>query len=186
MAHNPFEMMISLSLDGMLSEEETRELEQHLAECPDCKDLKERMCRVDMLFCSPVELAPPVALTAQVMGRIETYETRRRWQPWIIGVLVVASLIAALNIAAPLLFFALGLNETIVEWPVVIQLTEWFADVSGAVQAASAAIYDWLLFAVSQPPLLAGMLTALVLVSIYIGMREVWRVQQRAGFAQEA
>ncbi|HOA22396.1 MAG TPA: zf-HC2 domain-containing protein [Aggregatilineales bacterium] len=186
MAHNPYEMMISLSLDGLLSQEEEAELEKHLQVCPDCLDLRDRMCLVDTLFSKPALVAPSINFTASVMQRVEAYETRRRWQPWIIGVLVVASLIAALNIAAPVIFFSLGLNEAVLEWPIVQRALVAFMDGFATVQTGAQIAYEWLIFVVTEPTTLGVIVTALVLASTWIGMLEVSKAQRLAGARQEA
>lgn len=186
MAHNPYEMMISLSMDGLLSQEEVDELEKHLQVCPDCVDLRDRMCMVDALFSKPAPVVPSIDFTASVMSRVEAYETRRRWQPWIIGVLVVASLIAALNIAAPVIFFSLGLNEAVLEWPIVQQALGAFMNGFATVQAGAEVAYDWLIHVVTEPTTLGIVVTALVLASTWIGMLEVSKAQRLAGAAQEA
>lgn len=36
---------ISAHLDGQLSDEEERELEEHLDQCPTCRAIEERACR---------------------------------------------------------------------------------------------------------------------------------------------
>lgn len=186
MAHNPYEYLISLSLDDLLDEEEQAELDQHMQSCGACTDLYGRMELVDRMFAAPPEVTPPVNLTASIMGRIETYETRRRWQPWVIAVLVIASLIAAFNIAAPVLFFSLGLNQLAAQWPIVVQIVSVLQGAAVFVQTASIALAEWIEFVITEPAALGVILTALVIASTWIGFMEVSKAQQLTGAAQEA
>lgn len=182
MAHNPYELMLSLSLDDMLTPDEDEELRQHLAGCEACANLRDGMRQLDVMFQRPVEAAPPADFTAQVMARISLYETRRRAQPWIIGVLVVASVAAALSIAAPIAYFSLGLREIIAGWPVVGTLLTFMMQIVGYMRTgillAVDALEQWLTLLTGEPAVLAVVVSALVLASIWIGMMEVNKATQ--------
>lgn len=184
--HNPYELLISLSLDDLLNEDEQTELDQHMQTCESCTDLFDRMELVDAMFAAPPEITPQVNLTASIMGRIESYEARRRWQPWLIAVLVIASLVAAFNIAAPVLFFSLGINQVAADWPIVVQVISVLQSAAAFVQTASIALAEWLEFIINEPAALGVILAALVMASTWIGFMEASKAQQLTGTAQEA
>ena len=186
MAHNPYEIMISLSLDGLLSEEEGQELDAHLQACEACTDLHARMALVDGLLAQAPQVVPQVNLTTSVMGRIGAYETRRRWQPWIVGVLVLASLLAAVCLAVPIAFFSLGLQETVAQWPVVVRALGAIVNGYTVLQSGADLAYEWLMYVVTEPVALGVVIGGLVLASMWIGMMEVSKVQQPGAGAQEA
>lgn len=176
MAHHSYETMINLALDGVLDHDEEQELHQHLLGCAACADVWRRMLLVDSMLVRPPQAAPPANFAAQVMARVEAYETRRRWQPWLIAVLVGASLIAALSVALPVTFFSLGLQHTLAEWPVIGTLLGHALGLYGlAVNAATLAVdtlIDWLSFVTTNPVALAVIVTALALASTWIGLLE--------------
>jgi anti-sigma factor RsiW len=190
MAHNPYEMMISLDVDGLLDEVEEQELQAHLQDCPTCVDLQERMQLVDSMFKQPIMVAPPVDFTASVMARIDTYETSRRWTPWLIGVLVVVSIVAALSIATPILVLTLGWWQSLLALPVVGTVLgavlEAYAFLQSTASLALEAVGDWLVYLTSDPVALGVVLTALVVASISIGLMEVNKAMRTASSASHA
>lgn len=188
MGHNSYEMMMSLELDGELSREEQRELRAHLASCSACADTWDRMCQLDLMFLHPAEMSPPANLSTQVMARVGAYEAKRRGQPWVVSVLVISSILAALSVAAPVAFFSLGLQHVASGWPVVgvviraVVQTYGFV-LSGATLAADALV-SWLAFLSEEPAALAVVLSALALASIWIGILEGLKAARAAGASQ--
>jgi anti-sigma factor RsiW len=176
MAHSPYDMMISLSLDGQLSPDEERDLRQHLQTCDTCASAWRRMTLLDAMFSHPVNAPAPVDLTARVMAHVESYEARRRWYPWVLGVFIVSTIAAALSIAAPILLFSLGLYQTILSLPVIGTLLGFVLRSLDAVRSgvlfAVSALSDWLTYLLADPASLAIVLTALVLASTLIGLLE--------------
>ncbi len=70
---------MSLALDGMLSPDEERELQAHLARCPSCRAEWEALQAVSS-FLSQVPLASPgVDLALHVEERLRLQVKRRRW-----------------------------------------------------------------------------------------------------------
>lgn len=190
MAHNPYEMLISLSLDGLLDPTEAAELEEHLQACEACADLQERMARVDMMFAAPPEIDAPPDFTAGVMARVQAYQTRRRWTPWLIAVLVVASLLGTLSVAGPVAFFSLGLSEVLAALPVVGRvmadlLAAYNVLLDGAYFLVDS-LYDWLGLIVGNPVVLGVVLAALVFASTWIGLLEGTKTTRRAQASAEA
>ncbi len=190
MAHNSYELMISLALDGLLETEEEQELHQHLMACNACADVWRRMLLVDSMMVRPPQAAPPANFAAQVMARVEAYETRQQWQPWLIVVLGIASVIAALSLALPFAFFGLGLQHTLAEWPVVGTLLGYALHVfglavNGATLAADA-LTDWLRYVTGNPVALAVVVGALALASTWIGLLEGLKATRMASAPQQS
>ncbi len=176
MAHSPYDLMISLSLDGELGEDEQQELRQHLQTCCACADTWRNMTWLNKTLTNPVLLTPPVNLAAQVAARIQIYENRRRWYPWAVGGFILISLAAAVSVSAPILFLVLGLYRPLLNTPVVgtvLSYALYLLDMirHGALFALGA-LHDWLDYLISEPAALAVVLTALVLASTWIGLRE--------------
>jgi anti-sigma factor RsiW len=190
MAHNPYEMMISLSLDGLLDEAEQQELNLHLTSCPACTDLQTRMNHIDVMFKQPAMVTPPVNFSAGVMARIDTYETSRRWTPWLIGVLAVVSVIAALSVATPILVVTLGLWRALLALPVVGTVLaaglEAWAFLQSSASLVLEMIGDWLVFMTNDPVALGVVLSALIVASTSIGLLEGSKAMRAASAAELA
>jgi hypothetical protein len=188
MAHDPYLLMISMSFDEMLSPEEQEDLNLHMRSCAHCAEMWSRMNAFDRLLSSQIEVGPSVNFVANMMRRVETYQVRRRWTPWMVAVLVVLSLLASMSLAAPALFFSLGLNQNVANWPITASFIQTAGSVLGWVldsaSFATNALIDWLYFLVSTPAALAVVVAALVFVSIYIGMRE--GIKATAAYQQQA
>ena len=190
MAHNPYEVMISLSLDGLLDEAEQQELDLHLANCPTCTDLQTRMGQIDVMFKQPVMVAPPVDFTAGVMARIDSYETSRRWTPWLIGVLAVVSVIAALSVATPILVLTLGLWRALLTLPVVGAVLSAGLEAYVFLQSTASLLLemvgDWLVFLTNDPVALGVVLMALIVASTSIGLLEGSKAMRAASATSQA
>lgn len=178
--HDSYHLMISLALDGVLSDEEEQELTQHMRGCAACADMWTRMIAFDRLMHEQVEAFPPINFVANVMRRVETYEARRRLTPWMIAILATLSVLGGLWVAAPVLFFALGLDQRVAEWPVVAAALSFGVDAIAAITRVGTlaldVLLDWLFFVTGSPAALAVVVAALVLASTYIGLRESFRV----------
>jgi anti-sigma factor RsiW len=176
MAHDPYLLMISMSFDEMLSPEEQDDLNKHMRTCAHCAEMWSRMNAFDRLMSSQPMIGPSASFAMNVMRRVETYQVRRRWTPWMIAVLVVLSILASLSLAWPALFFALGMDKNIASWPITASIISTAGSVLSVVLNAASfatnALIDWLFFLVSTPAALAVVVAALVFVSTYIGMRE--------------
>src|SRR5437868_5785683 len=118
MAHDSYLMMISLSFDEMLTMEEQDELNQHMRDCAMCAEMWSRMNAFDRLMSVQMEVAPPSNFVTSVMQKVDGYQVRRRWTPWMVVILAIFSVLASLSLAWPTLFFSLGLNREIAQWPV--------------------------------------------------------------------
>lgn len=190
MAHNPYDLMMSLALDGELNEREQEELHLHLQVCLPCADAWRRMKLVDAMFIHPPHVAPPMNLGVQVMARINAYEDSRRRHPWAVAAFVLITLAAAMSIAAPMLFFTLGLHRALLALPVVGAILNLALQALTTVQEglllALEALHDWLTYLVGDPVALAIVLMALVLASTFIGLLEWYKAVKGEYSAQQA
>jgi anti-sigma factor RsiW len=71
-------LLMSLSLDGMLSEEERQEFEAHLARCAQCQSEWERWQSVDVLLKSEPVRSPTPEFSAGVLDRLAQRSRRQR------------------------------------------------------------------------------------------------------------
>lgn len=176
MAHDNYQSLISLSLDGLLAEDEQSELERHLLSCAACMCAWEQMRLVDCMFKAQPEVAPSLTFKAQVMARVSGYERRKHLYPWVTLALTAVLLIAILSILLPILFFGLGLHRALFDVPVLggwlTQLVNLRVDIATLVRTTGTGIVHWFSLLTTDPAALAGMVAALVSVSVWIGMRE--------------
>ena len=184
MAHDPYTIMISLSLDGLLSADEDRELQQHMRTCDGCAQAWRDMSLVETMLKAQPMVAPGPDFTASVMGRVETYEAQHRWYPWfalLLGVLVVA---AIASIAGPILFFAYGLHHALLEVPLIATVVGGALQAAGVVldgaQLAVGLLVDWLNLLATDPFALAVVVAALALASTWIGLLEGMKLSSAA------
>ena len=70
MACDQFLELLSARLDGALTEEEERELEEHLAACPDCRAVGAQLSALQGAFPELEEVPAPEGFTQGVMDRI--------------------------------------------------------------------------------------------------------------------
>lgn len=176
MAHDNYQSLISLSLDGLLTADEQSALDRHLRSCAACVYTWEHMKMVDRLFQAQPEAAPSVDFKARVMVRVAGYERRKHLYPWVTLALTAVLLIAILSILLPILFFGLELYRPLFDVPVLggwlTQLVNLRAEVITLIETTGTSIVSWLALVPTDPAALAGMVTALVAASIWIGMRE--------------
>jgi hypothetical protein len=184
MAHDPYTIMISLSLDGMLNAEEEQDLQQHMRTCDACAQAWRDMSLIETMFKAQPMAAPGPDFAAGVMTRVETYESQRRWYPWfalLVGVLVVA---AIASIAGPILFFSYGLHHVLLELPIIATVAGAAFQAYGAVlygvQFAVALLTDWLNLLTTDPIALAVVVAALALASTWIGLLEGMKLSSAA------
>lgn len=189
MAHDPYALMISLSVDGLLSEEEQDGLYQHLRTCAACADLWARTNLLDRLFSMQPELAPPSDFTARVMHRIEAYEAHRHLMPWLVGLLALFSVLAGLSLALPAMLLLPGFAQVAAQWPVVgsavVAAANGFSVLVDTATAVSHALLEWLTFLTTDPITLAVVIGALVIASTYIGLRESMRAMRSSEAYQQ-
>jgi anti-sigma factor RsiW len=175
MAHDNYQSLISLSLDGLLAEDEQGALEKHLKSCAACTHAWEQMRLVDRMFKAQPEVAPSFDFKAHVMARVSGYEKRKHLYPWVTLALTTVLLITILSLLLPMLFFGLGLYRALFDVPVLgtwlTQLVSMRADLVAWLGTNGASAVRWLSAIPSDPVSLAAVVTALVAASSWIGMR---------------
>ena len=190
MAHDNYLTLISLSLDNMLSEDEQSYLEHHLQSCMACMCAWEQMSFVDQMFKVPVEMAPPQEFKTRVMARVSGYDKRRHLYPWMTLIMTAILLVAMMSIILPVLFFTLGLYRVLFDIPVVgtllTRLIEIHAQVVTLVGSFGASAIHWISFVTTDPMALTVVVTVLVMISIWIGMREALRLKPAAEFSAQS
>lgn len=82
MACDQFLELLSVRLDGALTEEEERELEEHLAVCPDCRAVGAQLSALQGAFPELEENAPPEGFARGVMDRIRASEAPKIIPLW--------------------------------------------------------------------------------------------------------
>ena len=180
---DPLDMLISTALDGELSSEEEQQLARHLAANPARADLQNNLMLVDAVLKNPPQVAPPPDFAANVMARIQA-TTNRQWTPWVIAALAISSVLAAISVGVPILFFQLNLGEKLLEWHLIQNAVVQIASLVGLMTSASAAVVDafrgWFTFLFNEPGAMALVVAALALASTWIGLREAGKVMQAA------
>lgn len=107
MDHLNFAIMIQEHIDGCLPEELRPALEEHLAACPQCRQMQRELTSLDGLLAAELtHVAPPADFAASVMQALPaTYaapapvvKRRPRWQAWA-SVAVAAMLLLAAGLS---------------------------------------------------------------------------------------
>jgi len=183
MAENPEELM-SLMLDDMLSEDDEKAIKQMLSESDELDYKWQQMNFIDATFERAGEFAPSLDFTEQVMARVDEYEAERSWYPWVLALLIGTSMVALVTVAAPLLFFVLGLHNALISVPVIGPVFAFITEVVGfavfGVKIVGEALLTWINFVTSDPMALGVVVGALAFASIYIGLRESRRATLKA------
>lgn len=184
MARDPFDLEMSLLLDGLLDEESEAQLRRRLLADEEAADAWGRARQVDAVLRAAPAALPPVDFSAKVMAQVERYEVRRRWRPWVIGLMSALSLGVGLSVLLPVLFFVLGLQYYLFELPVIGAAlrfaVEFIATAGWLLGAGMRALGNWLMFLSQEPGALALVISALVLASTWIGLREGQRAIRMA------
>jgi anti-sigma factor RsiW len=88
------EELMSLALDGLLSGDERRTLDQHLATCESCAAVWDAMSEVsEMMWASPI-VAPPAGFARSVVSELEARQQKERLRRQ--GIATIVSLVALL------------------------------------------------------------------------------------------
>lgn len=73
--------LISLSLDGQLTQQEQQALDEHLSQCPDCRALLAELSNIHDSFSAFEAQDVPEGFTAGVMDRVREYENSKKVIP---------------------------------------------------------------------------------------------------------
>ena len=68
-------------VDGQLSDEEERELEEHLDQCPTCRAIEERLAALHDSFQGLEDIPAPEGFTQGVMDRVRAEQSRPKVVP---------------------------------------------------------------------------------------------------------
>lgn len=167
-------------LDGLLNEEEEQALKKDLLFSEQAGDMWQNMQIVDATFSNAKEFSPSLNFTDGVMSQVDRYERQQSWRPWIIVLLVMTSSISVMTVTAPLLFVAFGLHNYLMKLPIVGPMLRL---VTQGAKFLIDSLLGWITFVTSDPFALAVVISALVVVSTYVGLREAQRVTARSSRA---
>ncbi len=177
MAHDNYMMLISLDLDGMLSERERNDLRQHTQTCIACAHAWERMRLTDSMLKVPPEIAPARDFRARVMGQVKHYETQRRLRPWLLVILTAMTVGVLVSTALPFVILVFQLYQPLLSWPVVGTALAWlaqgFSAVVGLLGQLIVDLQHWLVYLTNDPVALAFVIGGLVVACTWIGLLEV-------------
>jgi len=79
---------VSRYLDGLLSEDERKSIQEHMNACPECRNFYEETKATMILFEKPGQVLPPPYLYQKIRNDIETMENRPAALKWFRPVLV--------------------------------------------------------------------------------------------------
>jgi predicted anti-sigma-YlaC factor YlaD len=179
MAHESYLNLMNLSLEGLLNQKEDADLQHHLAGCSACAAMYSRLQILEDSFSAPLFAVPPVNFSAGVMARIARYETQRQARPWFQAFLIMVIVLSIIAVSLPIVGIALGLHQQMMALPAVsgfaTEVSNTYTQFSEFVWQALAGVVFWLSYVLTDPLSLSVVITALVLASTYIGLREVMR-----------
>jgi predicted anti-sigma-YlaC factor YlaD len=179
MVHESYLNLMNLSLDGVLNRQAEGDLQNHLASCSACAAMYSRLRSLEDALSAPAFAVPPAQFSAGVMARIIRYEAQRQARPWFQAFLILIIVLSILTLSLPIVGITLGLHQQVMALPAVngfvTEITSVTAQFSGGVGHALSAVVFWLSYILTDPLALSVVITALVLASTYIGLREVMR-----------
>jgi anti-sigma factor RsiW len=189
MAHDNYMMLISLDLDGMLSEREREDLRQHTQTCLACANAWERMRLTDAMLKVQPEVMPAIDFRSKVMGRVKTYDTQRKWRPWLITILSGLTVAMVFSTVLPFVVVAFELYKPLLTWPVIGSVLTWVARATTTVIALGGmALHDllrWLTYVTTDPAALAIVVGGLVVAATWIGLLEVTKSEPLTEMSQQ-
>ena len=125
MNHEYYEELISARLDGLLTEEEERELDAHLASCPDCRRARREMDTVHRMLLAASPL-PPEGLEDRILDDLPNQPRRR--SPWMKKAAPLAAaavfLLAVVGITKTVANFHSSVNQDVVQAESVTEAEE--------------------------------------------------------------
>jgi predicted anti-sigma-YlaC factor YlaD len=193
MAHNNYQQMMSLALDGLLASADQADLDGHLDGCAACTAAWDAMSGLDSLFGRVAMVSPPIDFSARVMARVETRQVgRRRFETifWfallaLMGIVLISQWVPGL---VPLAASAVP----VLPGPVAALLEqaepalERLDVLRTALVTLGEALTLWLTYIASLPATLAAGLATMALVATWVGLIGVFGPAQTAPMAREA
>lgn len=175
MTQAPYDIEMSLLLDGLSSESE-EDLLKRYQDDPILSDAYNRMSRVDNLLRSAPMAIPPAGFVASVMMGVERIERRRHAAPLLTGLIVTLALTVAVFFAIPWLFVTFNLYEPLLELPAVTAVLDFVNQMAGSfawlADWVSDITRDWFSLLINEPSAMIVVVAALAFVSVWIGLRE--------------
>ena len=100
------EELMNARLDGEMTPEDAPLLDDHLAQCPDCRKLDRDLTALHQRLCA-LSLDPPEHLTAAVMARLEdkAAQPSKKKRPWLAGLCAAAVVLLAVALSPQILPF---------------------------------------------------------------------------------
>jgi anti-sigma factor RsiW len=190
MAHDNIRLLISLDLDGMLTDRQRDDLRRHTRACANCAQAWDDMRRMDTLLRVQPEIAPLPDFRTSVMGRVKAYEIQRRLNPWLIALLGGLAAAVLVSTLLPVAIVAFEWYKPLLAWPIVgtmlVGIAHGFTAVVEVVRLAIHDLFAWLGYLTTDPAALSIVIGGLVVASTWIGLREVQRSALIAEVAQRA
>lgn len=171
MAHNNYQQMMSLSLDGLLPEPEEAVLLAHLDTCAACSATWDAMTGLDNLFKAVTMANPPRDFTAGVMARVEAHNVRRRWFETLVWLALAALAVSAVVLdplsAANLASLPEPLASALMPFAPMLEALRTFR---AGLSVMAEGLRLWLGFVASLPAAQIMGVVALVLMSTWLGL----------------
>ena len=100
------EELMNARLDGEMTPEDAPLLDDHLAQCPDCRKLDRDLTALHQRL-NALSLDPPEHLTAAVMAQLEpeTAQPSKKKRPWLAGLCAAAVVLLAVALSPQILPF---------------------------------------------------------------------------------
>ena len=163
--------LMSLALDRSLTQGESCDLEEHLAQCPTCQEEWEAMQNTSHLLTNAPLVSSPPGFTDRVMQRLAQRQARRRRLLTGAALLVVCLSLLALTLPETVRWVAM-LWQVITEPSLLshgAKLTAQLLDIAEALGRACWLIVTALPF-LNQPALLGYSFLALSLTALWISL----------------
>jgi len=194
MAHDNYQRMMSLRLDGVLTPADRAALDRHLDECPACRAAWQAMSGLDALLGQTAMVSPPAGFSTRVMARVQARRAGRRWPETILWLTLIALL---LSVMLPQWVPSLAPLAVTAGLPVLPgPLAEMAERASPALASARAlvavlgtlveALTLWLTYVASLPLAWAVSLTAMTLAATLVGLVGVFGPAQPVRMAHDS
>jgi predicted anti-sigma-YlaC factor YlaD len=194
MAHDNYQRMMSLRLDGVLTPADQAALDRHLDECPACMAAWQAMSGLDALLGQTAMVSPPAGFSTRVMARVQARRAGRRWPETILWLTLIALL---LSVMLPQWVPSLAPLAVTAGLPVLPgPLAEMAERASPALASARAlvavlgtlveALTLWLTYVASLPLAWAVSLTAMTLAATLVGLVGVFGPAQPVRMAHDS
>lgn len=174
MTQDPFELEMSLLLDGLI--EDRAGLIASFDDDFRKAEAFSRLNQVDALLRNAPMVSPPADFLSSVMIGVERVERRRQVHPLLIGLIVLLSLTVTVFFAIPWLVYYFDLYEPLLQIPAVLTLTGFFSQIGASftwgADWLTDIVRDWFTLLKTEPAAMMVVVGGLAFVSVWIGLRE--------------